>query len=67
MFNFQNIFLVYENFNRTTKLKEILFEINKDDDKYINVIELLKIFNLKAIHMDGEKNKGRTYYELLFN
>jgi hypothetical protein len=58
---------VYENYNRTMKLKEILFEINKEDDEYINVIDILKIFTLKVINMDGEKNKTKTYYELLFN
>ena len=62
-----NNLLVYENYNRTAKLKEVLFDINKDDNEYINILELIKIFTLKVIQMDSEKHKNKTYYEVLFN
>jgi hypothetical protein len=57
---------VYEDFKRTEKLKEILFDINKDEDDLLNISDLLKILSLRVIHLDNDKNKNKTYYEVLF-
>ncbi len=57
---------MYEDFKRTEKLKEILFDINKDEDDLLNISDLLKILSLRVIHLDNDKNKNKTYYEVLF-
>ena len=58
---------MYENFHRPEKLKEILFEINKEDEEFIPILDFIKIVNLKVIHMDSEKHRNKTYFEVLFN
>lgn len=64
--NYSLLIIVYENFNRVEKLKEIIFDINKDEDEMMNIVDLLKIFTLKAIQMDGDKYRNKTYSEVLF-
>ena len=59
--------LVYENFKRPEKVKEIIFDVNKDQDDLLNISYLLKIFTLKVAQIDNEKNKNKTYFEVLFN
>lgn len=56
---------MHEKYNRVEKLKAILYDINKDDFDRINILELGKIFTLKALQLDG-KSKNKTYYEVLF-
>ncbi len=63
---FYYLILVYEDYNRVLKLKEIMFNINKDDEEYINVNDLLKIFNLKVIQLENDKFKNKTYFDALF-
>jgi hypothetical protein len=58
---------VHENYHRPTKLKEIIFDLNQNEYEKINLSEVLKIFTLKALGLDTEKWKNKTYYEVLFN
>ncbi len=58
--------LVYEDYERAKKLKEIIFEINKEDE-LISLNDLLKIYTLKVLHMDSEKYKFKTYFDTLFH
>lgn len=56
----------YEVYDRVEKLKEIIFEINKDDDEMLDVFELCNLFTLRKLNMFDTKNEGITYYEVLF-
>jgi hypothetical protein len=57
---------VYEDFNRIEKLKDILFDINKDEDDMINFNDFIKTLNLRNIYLDNEKYPEKTYYDVLF-
>ena len=56
----------YEPYDRVEKLKEIIFEINKDEDEMLDLFELCNLFTLKKLNMYDSKNEGKTYYEVLF-
>lgn len=57
---------MYEDFNRIEKLKDILFDINKDEDDLINFNDFIKTLNLRNIYLDNEKYSEKTYYDVLF-
>ncbi len=57
---------MYEDFNRIEKLKDILFDINKDEDDMINFNDFIKTLNLRNIYLDNEKYPEKTYYDVLF-
>jgi hypothetical protein len=58
---------VHENYHRPIKLKEIIFELNQNEYEKVSLTEILKIFTLKALSLDCEKMKNKTYYDVLFN
>ena len=57
---------MYEDYNRIEKLKDILFDINKDEDDYINFGDFIKTLNLRNIYLDNEKYAEKTYFDVLF-
>lgn len=56
----------YEVFDRVERIKEIIFEINKDEDDMIDIFELCNLFTLKKLNLFDSKNEGRSYYDVLF-
>ena len=57
---------MYEDYNRIEKLKDILFDINKDEDDLINFVDFIKTLNLRNIYLDNEKYTEKTYFDVLF-
>ena len=67
----------HEDFHRDVKLKEILFDINKNQnvsqeqqekegESYIDFDEFINILNLECITPEADKYQGKTYYDALF-
>ena len=64
----------HEDYHREVKLKEILFDINKDENEEgtLDLEKFISIINLKCISNELEADKflekcqGKTYYEVLF-
>ncbi len=64
----------HEDYHRELKLKEILYDINKQDDeegsldleKFINIINLKCVSNEIEADKFLEKCQGKTYYDVLF-
>ena len=67
----------HEDYHRDIKLKEILFDINKninqsqgqeenEPESVIDLDEFITILNLECVSSEPEKYQGKTYYEALF-
>ena len=67
----------HEDYHRDIKLKEILFDINKninqsqgqeenEGESVIDFDEFITILNLECITAEPEKYQGKTYYDALF-
>jgi hypothetical protein len=68
----------HEDYHRDIKLKEILFEINKNQnvsqqsqeeaegESVMDLDEFINILTLDCISSEAEKYQGKTYYEALF-
>jgi hypothetical protein len=60
-------FLDHENFNRSERLKEIIFDLNKEEEEdLVDINEICKIFTLRSIQIDNEKYANKTYYQVIF-
>ena len=67
----------HEDYHRDIKLKEILFDINKNQSQaqeqeenetetVIDLDEFISILNLECLSSEPDKYQGKTYYEALF-
>ena len=63
----------HEDYHRELKLKEILFDINKntnqsqeDAECLMDMDEFINIINLDCISAEADKFQGKTYYDILF-
>ena len=63
----------HEDYHRELKLKEILFDINKntnqsqeDSESLMDMDEFINIINLECISAEIDKFQGKTYYDILF-
>ena len=63
----------HEDYHREMKLKEILFDINKntnqsqeDAESLMDMDEFINIINLECISAEADKFQGKTYYDILF-
>ena len=56
----------HEDFHREVKLKEVLFDINKNNEEKININNFIDILNLHCLNLNSEKLKDKNYYEVLF-
>ena len=63
----------HEDYHRELKLKEILFDINKntnqsqeDKESLMDMEEFINIINLECISGEADKFQGKTYYDILF-
>jgi hypothetical protein len=63
----------HEDYHREVKLKEILFDINKntnqsqeDAECLMDMDEFINIINLECISVEADKFQGKTYYDILF-
>ena len=63
----------HEDYHRELKLKEILFDINKntnqsqeDAESLMDMEEFINIIDLECISTEPEKFQGKTYYDILF-
>ena len=63
----------HEDYHRDIKLKEILFDINKntnqsqeDAESLMDMDEFINIINLECISAEADKFQGKTYYDILF-
>ena len=63
----------HEDYHRDLKLKEILFDINKntnqskeDSESLMDMDEFINIIDLECISAETDKFQGKTYYDILF-
>ena len=63
----------HEDYHRDIKLKEILFDINKNQgqesnegEAVVDLEEFISILTLECLNSEPEKFQGKTYYEALF-
>ena len=63
----------HEDYHRELKLKEILFDINKntnqskeDSESLMDMEEFINIIDLDCISGETDKFQGKTYYDILF-
>ena len=63
----------HEDYHRELKLKEILFDINKntnqsqeDAECLMDMEEFINIINLECISAEADKFQGKSYYDILF-
>jgi hypothetical protein len=56
----------HEDFHREVKLKEVLFDINKNNDEKVNINNFINILNLHCLNLNSDKLKDKNYYEVLF-
>ena len=63
----------HEDYHRDLKLKEILFDINKntnqskeDSESLMDMDEFINIIDLECISAESDKFQGKTYYDILF-
>ena len=63
----------HEDYHRELKLKEILFDINKntnqsqeDAECLMDMDEFINIIDLECISVEAEKYQGKSYYDVLF-
>ena len=63
----------HEDYHREVKLKEILFDINKntnqsqeDAECLMDMEEFINIINLECISVEADKFQGKSYYDILF-
>ena len=63
----------HEDYHRELKLKEILFDINKntnqskeDSESLMDMDEFINIIDLECISAETDKFQGKTYYDILF-
>ena len=67
----------HEDYHRDIKLKEILFDINKNQnvaqsqeeneaEAVVDLEEFITILNLDCLGSETDKYQGKTYYEALF-
>jgi hypothetical protein len=57
--------LVHEKFNRSQKLKSVIYDINKDEG-LVDINELLEIFTMKCVGFEDSFYGMRTYFDYLF-
>jgi len=63
----------HEDYHRELKLKEILFDINKNtnqsqesEESLLDMEEFINIIDLECITSEVEKFQGKSYYDILF-
>jgi hypothetical protein len=62
----------HEDYHREIKLKEIIFNINKNnqekegEDALMDLTQFISIINLECLSIDADKYKEKNYYEVLF-
>ena len=62
----------HEDYHREIKLKEIIFNINKNnqekegEDALLDLTQFISIINLECLSIDADKYKEKNYYEVLF-
>ena len=56
----------YKEYNRVMRLKEIIFNINKDDNDMIDINDICDVFTLRIIGLNDNKYDDKTYFDVLF-